>query len=106
MMSKTFEASIERMHADLSNDNRLTFNEIEAIIETELEEYGGRENLLDWEIQEIRDKAYTDNGWCDDPFPEAEEAEDEDEDDGEPSWHSMTMSQRLSEVGMSWADFC
>ena len=85
-MNAALEASLERLYADLSNNDRLTYVEVEDIIEAEIEEYGGRENLLDWEIQEIREEAYTENGWREDPFPEVED-------------------EAETEAAMTWADF-
>ena len=73
-MSATLEACIERAHADLNNPDRLTYVEIEEIIEQTTEDEDLRDNLADWEIQEIRDEAYRSNGWFDDPFPVVEDS--------------------------------
>ena len=83
---------------------KMSSTDIERIIDRELAEANEVTELNEEDIAEIRLDIYRKYGWDEDPFPESLLPESDDEDD-EPSWHSMTMSQRLSEVGMSWADF-
>ena len=80
-----------------------SFTEIEEIIENRIDEESEIWELDRWDINEIRLETYKANGWSYDPFPE--EDEEEDGEDYKPTWHSMTMSQRLAEVGMSERDF-
>lgn len=83
---------------------KMSWSEIERIIDREIAEARENAELNAEDIAEIRLDIYLEYGWDEDPFPESLNEEVE-EDDDEPSWHSMTMSQRLSDVGMSWADF-
>ena len=85
---------------------KMSWAEVEKIIDREIAQAREWADLTEEDIAEIRLDTYTEYGWDEDPFPESlhEEADEEDEDD-EPSWHSLSMSQRMSQVGMSWADF-
>lgn len=85
---------------------KMSWAEVERIIDREIAQAREWADLTEEDIAEIRLDTYLEYGWDEDPFPESlhEEADEEDEDD-EPSWHSLSMSQRMSQVGMSWADF-
>lgn len=85
---------------------KISWAEVERIIDREIAQAREWADLTEEDIAEIRLDTYLEYGWDEDPFPESlhEEADEEDEDD-EPSWHSLSMSQRMSQVGMSWADF-
>ncbi|MFQ6807381.1 MAG: hypothetical protein ACLRT5_23050 [Lachnospiraceae bacterium] len=77
------------------------FTEIEEIIENRITELEKEYDLDRWDIQEIRTKAYRENGWGSDPFPLDEEEEEEPEEE----WHYRSMAEQLAEVGMSMRDF-
>lgn len=79
--------------------------DVENIIDREIAEIRELTDLTEEDIAEIRLDTYLKCGWSEDPFPDSLHAEPEDEGYTEPSWHDLTMSQRLSQVGMSWADF-
>ena len=85
---------------------KMSWAEVEKIIDREIAQAREWADLTEEDIAEIRLDTYTEYGWDEDPFPESlhEEADEEDEDD-EPSWHSLSMSQRMSQVGTSWTDF-
>lgn len=85
---------------------KMSWAEVERIIDREIAQAREWADLTEEDIAEIRLDTYLEYGWDEDPFPESlhEEADEEDEDD-EPSWHSLSMNQRMSQVGMSWADF-
>ena len=106
--SKMTMEQIEAYASSFGRPDRMPLMQVEELIEKEIEECGGIDNLLNWEIDEIRENFFTSNGWYEDPFPtelpEEDDDEDEDEDD-EPSWHTLDMKARLAQVGMSWADF-
>jgi hypothetical protein len=95
-------------HASITT--KMSWAEIEGIIDREIAEANNCACLSEEDIAEIRLNTYLTYGWDEDPFPESlhEEADEEDEDD-EPSWHSLSksqrMSQRMSQVGTSWAGF-
>lgn len=78
------------------------YTEIEAIIEERIAELEEEYELDRWDIADIRLKAYKENGWSYDPFPEEDE---EDEEDAEEEWHYMSIGDQLREVGMSLRDF-
>ena len=90
----------------MTNITKMGWAEIEKIIDREIAQAREGADLTEEDIAEIRLDTYREHGWDEDPFPESlhEEADEEDEDD-EPSWHSLSMSQRMSQVGMSWTDF-
>lgn len=85
---------------------KMSWAEVERIIDREIAQAREWADLTEEDIAEIRLDTYREYGWDEDPFPESlnEEADEEAEDD-EPSWHSLSMSQRMSQVGMSWTDF-
>ena len=103
--NKLTTAEIENIIAIYGRPDRMPFTQVEDLIKKEIEDCGGRDALEDWEVTEIREEAYTSNGWYEDPFPEELPEEEEEDEEDETSWATMTMSQRLNEVGMRWADF-
>lgn len=85
---------------------KMSWPEVERIIDREIAQAREWTDLTEEDIAEIRLDTYLEYGWNEDPFPESlHEEDDEEDEDDEPSWHSLSMSQRMSQVGMSWADF-
>lgn len=83
---------------------KMSWTEVERIIDREIAQAREWADLTEEDIAEIRLDAYLEYGWDEDPFPESLH-EEADEEDDEPSWNSLSMSQRMSQVGTSWADF-
>lgn len=77
------------------------YTEIEGIIENRIAALSEDYELDRWDIKDIRLKAYRENGWYYDPFPEEEEEEDRPEEE----IHYRSMYDQLREVGMSMRDF-
>ena len=80
---------------------KMSWAEVERIIDREIAQARKWADLSEEDIAEIRLDTYLEYGWDEDPFTESLPLEADEEEDGEPSWHSMTMCQQLSEVGMS-----
>lgn len=78
------------------------FTEIEEIIENRIAELEKEYELDNYDITEIREEAYKENGWSYDPFPLEDEEEEEEE---EIFYGYRSMEDRLREVGMSMRDF-
>lgn len=77
------------------------YTEIEKLIDNRIAELNEEFELDRWDIAEIREEAYKENGWDYDPFPE-----DEDEDNNEEEeYHYRSIADQLREVGMSMSDF-
>ena len=77
------------------------FTEIEEIIQSRIAELEKEYDLDRYDIQDIRLKAYRENGWSGDPFPLDEEEEEEPEEE----WRYRSIGEQLAEVGMSMRDF-
>ncbi len=77
------------------------YTEIEEIIENRIAELEGEYELDAYDIRDIREEAYRENGWGYDPFSEEEPEEEEDEEE----YHYRSMEDKLWKVGMSMRDF-
>lgn len=77
------------------------YTEIEKIIEKRIAELEEEYELDRWDIAEIREEAYKENGWDYDPFPEDEDEKEEEEEE----YHYRSIADQLREVGMSMSDF-
>lgn len=77
------------------------YTEIESIIEERIAELEKEYDLDRFDIAEIREEAYTENGWNHDPFPEENGEEEEDEEE----WHYRSIEDQLHDLGMSSWDF-
>lgn len=78
------------------------FTEIEEIIENRIAELEKEYELDNYDIAEIREEAYKENGWDCDPYPLEDEEEDAEE---EIFCGYRSMEDQLWEVGMSIRDF-
>lgn len=87
-----------------STTTKMSWTEVERIIDREIAQAREWTDLTEEDIAEIRLDTYLEYGWDEDPFPESLH-EEADEEDDETSWHSLSTSQRMSQVGMSWEDF-
>ena len=82
------------------------YTEIEEIIENRIAKLNEDYELDRFDIREIRLKAYKENGWSYDPFPEDEEEEEEEEPWDPDNCHYRTMYDLQLEAGMGyWAFF-